>query len=291
MSSGKCMYSAMCNESGGTIDDLILYMFSADRYLAVVNAGTIDKDMRHFMTLLESMGKGMDVTIIDESDRTSKLDLQGPSAEKILQQSTDALLSSLARFRFVIAKVYGRDVLISRSGYTGEDGFEMYFDSSFCIEMWNSLLENGEKHGLKPIGLGARDTLRIEASYSLYGHELSDDITPVEAGIGFVVKDKVEEYPGKKILLEQKTLGAGRSFVCFEMLDRGIPRERYDIYSSEREKIGYVTSGTFSPMKRKGIGMGLIGSPLPPGSNIFVSIRGTLSPAIIVNRPFYQHRG
>ncbi len=292
---GKCLYSAMCHEYGGAIDDLLVYMFDTERYLVVVNSGTTVRDIKHLYTILESSGKNWDVSIADETYRTAKLDLQGPLAEAILQQSTDMDLSSLSRFSFISTRLYGREALISRTGYTGEDGFELYFDFYFdpnvCIRIWNSLLEDGKKFGLQPVGLGARDTLRIEAGYSLYGHELSAAISPVEAGIGFVVKNKPEDYPGKKVLLEQKTFGTGRNLICFEMLDRGIPREHYNIYNDARKKIGYVTSGTYSPTGGKGIGLGLIGFPLSPGANIFISIRSKLSPAVVINRPYYKHGG
>jgi aminomethyltransferase len=292
---GKCLYSAICHEYGGTIDDLLVYMFNTERYLVVVNSGTNVRDIKHLYTILENSGKNWDVAISDETYRTAKLDLQGPLAEAILQQSADVDLSSLSRFSFVSTRLYGREAIISRTGYTGEDGFELYFDLYFdpavCIGIWNSLMEDGKKFGLQPIGLGARDTLRIESGYSLYGHELSPAISPVEAGIGFVVRDKLQDYPGKKVLLEQKTFGTGRILICFQMLDRGIPREHYDIYNERNKKIGYVTSGTYSPTGKNGIGLGLIGFPLSSGENIFISIRGKLSPAVIINRPYYKRGG
>jgi len=280
LSDGMCCYSALCYANGGTIDDLFVYRFSATRWMLVVNAGTIEKDLAHLI----SYSKNFQVNIEDYSQKFGKLDLQGPLAESILKQVSD--IQGLKRFRFIENQIFQKKVIISRTGYTGEDGFELYVDSQDVVAVWEQLLAIGQPFGLKPIGLGARDTLRLEACYSLYGHELTDEITPVEAGIGFVVREKMVPYIGKKNLIEQKKNGTVKQLICFTMADKSIPRDHYEIYQAGKS-IGIVSSGTFSPTLHIGIGMGFVSTSLSFHDQIDIMIRGTLHPAVVGKRPFY----
>ncbi|MBW2984148.1 glycine cleavage system aminomethyltransferase GcvT [Candidatus Woesearchaeota archaeon] len=281
LTKGKAFYAAMCYENGTTVDDLFVYFLNDDEYMLVVNASNTEKDLEWIKT----NSNDFDVKIIDKSNETAKLDLQGPKAEEILQKLTNVNLSELKRFSFIEGEVNGVKTIISRTGYTGEDGFELYSDANKAIEMWNKLLEIGKESGLKPIGLGARDTLRIEACYSLYGHELSNDITPLEAGIGFVVKFE-KDFIGKDSLLEQKE-NKKRKIIAFEMIDRGIPRANYEIMKNN-EKIGIVTSGTFSPTLKKNIGLGIVKIEHANIDNeIDIMIRDKSYKAKVVKRPFY----
>lgn len=284
---GKAIYSLMCCEKGTVMDDLFIYQLKENEFMIVVNAGTIEKDFNW----LEKHSSGFDVEIKNISEQTGKLDLQGPLAEKILRKLTDAAFPE--RFHFIEAEIIGIKTLISRTGYTGEDGFELYFPIEESEKIWNKLLEAGKDDGLKPIGLGARDTLRIEACYPLYGHEMNETITPIEANFGWAVKlDK--DFIGKQILKKQKEQGTGRILVSFEMIDKGIPREHYDVFANNEnnEQIGYVTSGTFSPTFRKPLGMALIKTPFSQiGNKIKIKIRGKFYTALIVKKPFYKYNG
>lgn len=282
LKNGTCCYSTLCNEKGYTLDDLFVYQISNEYYMLVVNAGTIEKDLNH----LKNYSNSFELTIENKSNDIAKLDLQGPLSEQILQKITSFPLNTLERFHFIETSVLNKKTTISRTGYTGEDGFELYCDPKDVGELWDKLLEIGKPMGLKPAGLGARDTLRLESSYSLYDHELSEEITPIEAGIGFVVKEKECPYLGKEVLLTQKKNGATKHHICFEMEDRAIPREKYNIYFKNK-KMGYVSSGTFSPTFQKGLGMGFINESLEIGTTIDIQIRDTLHPAKIVKRPFY----
>ncbi|MDP6265662.1 MAG: glycine cleavage system aminomethyltransferase GcvT, partial [Candidatus Woesearchaeota archaeon] len=210
-------------------------------------------------------------------------------SEKILKKLTDADLPQ--RFHFIEADVAGTKTLFSRTGYTGEDGFELYLQSEETEKMWNKLLEAGKDEGLKPIGLGARDTLRIEACYSLYGHEINESITPIEAGLSWAVKPGKNDFIGKSILEKQKKEGTEKTLVAFEMLERGIAREHYEIFADDKN-IGHVTSGTYSPTFKKSLGMALLKKEFSNiGNKINIKIRGKLYNAIVVKRPFYEYNG
>ena len=277
---GKAFYSALCNEQGGVVDDLFVYRLSETEYMLVVNAGNIEKD---FLWLKKNLND-FDVELKDISEKTAKLDLQGPKSQEILQKLVNYDLNELKRFHFVKIKVNGLLTTVSRTGYTGEDGFELYFDAEHAIEIWNKLLGLG----VKPVGLGARDTLRIEACYSLYGHEINDEVSPLEAGIGFVVNmDK--EFIGREALEKVKE-NSNRNIIAFEMIDRSIPREHYLVFIGE-EEIGQVTSGTMSPTLKKGIGMAFVNVSVLLGSEIHINIRDKLYKAKVVKRPFYNFKG
>ena len=284
LTGGKAFYSSMCLDNGGVIDDLFVYRFNQNKFMIVVNASNVEKDFKWIVGHKDSF----DVDVIDKTDGTAKLDLQGPKAEEILQKLTDTDLMNLKRFCFVESEVNCFSTIISRTGYTGEDGFELYFDSSKSVDMWCKLLEVGEEFGLKPIGLGARDTLRIEAGYSLYGHELSEEMNPFEAGTGFVVKLDKEDFIGKGALQKIKDSGLKRKIVAFEMLERGIPRQGYVVVKDGIE-IGYVTSGTMSPTFKKGLGIAFVDVDEAIEQNeIHIKIREKLYSAKIVKKPIYN---
>lgn len=282
---GQAQYNLMCYPDGGVVDDLLVYRLSADQYMLVINASNIDKD-------LEWMDRHLigDVVIQNVSEQTALLALQGPLAETILSQVTDVSLPGLKSFSFIPnARVCGVQALISRTGYTGEDGFELYLPSTDAPDVWRALLEKGREQGLIPAGLGARDTLRFEAKLPLYGQELSAKISPLEAGVGFVVKlDKEGSFIGKEALLKQKQEGVRRKLVGIEMIDRGIPRSRYKVYA-DGECIGEVTSGTQSPTLKKSLGLALLDSRFAHiGAKIEVDIRSKRLRAQVVPSPFYQ---
>ena len=280
----KSMYSVFCNEKGGIVDDLFVYMINDNEFYIVANAGTHEKDRDW---LQENLVSG--VTLDDESAGTAKIDLQGPRAREILQHViTDPALGSLKRFRFDFFTYGNKPVMISQSGYTGEFGYELYLPADIASSLWNSLLDAGQEQGLKPVGLGARDTLRLESCYSLYGHELTDDVSPIEAGLGWLVSS-TEQYIGREALDKETEQGAQRELIAFELIDRGVPRDGQDVLSSDTV-IGKVTSGTFSPTFKKGIGMALVDArTYNSGDNIFISIRGKNCAAKVVQRPFYQY--
>jgi len=280
----KAFYTVMCNEKGTIIDDLFVYCFSKECYMLVVNASTKDKDLNW----IKEKSKGLAVSILDKTDELAKLDLQGPKAEEILQKLTPANLKELKRFNFIESSISNTKSIISRTGYTGEDGFELYFDADSSAKIWNLLLDAGKPFGIKPVGLGARDTLRLESCYSLYGHELSEEINPLEAGISFVVKLDKPDFIGKSAL---EKIRLTRKLVAFEMIDHSIPRNGYEIIRNNKP-IGYVTSGTLSPTLKKGIGLGFVDIQyINTGNEIHIKIREKLYKAKIVEKPFYKYKG
>ena len=282
---GQAQYTAMCYEDGGTVDDLLVYKLADQQYLLVVNASNIEKDFEW----MEQAKKG-DVTLDNASDRYGLLALQGPLAEVVLQRLTDEDLSSIKPFRFKQdVDVAGQTVILSRTGYTGENGFEIYAAPEALTVLWDKILSEGKSDGVVPVGLGARDTLRFEAGLALYGQELSKDITPLEAGINFVVKLKKEQdFIGKQALAAQKEAGVPRKSVGIEMIDKGIPRHGYAVYAEDR-KIGEVTTGTQSPTLKKNIGLALVSSEFAElGIELEVEIRNKRLKAKTVETPFYK---
>lgn len=281
---GKILYSPICYENGGTIDDLLVYCFNEEHYWLVVNASNTEKD---WQWINEQKGHE-NVELVNISGETAQLALQGPKAQKILQLLTSLDLQGIKFFRFQEGDVAGSHCLISRTGYTGEDGFEIYLKANEVVHLWQELLSKGESLGIAPIGLGARDTLRFEAGLPLYGHELGPEITPLEAGLGIFVDLKSDnDYIGKKALLRQKEDQLKRKRVGIEMVDRGIPREGYEIHK-DGENIGYITSGSFSPTLGKNLGMALIKTEEAQiGNTLSVMIRNKPCQAKIVKLPFY----
>ncbi len=283
--SGSAMYTAMCYENGGTVDDLLIYKINEHDYLLVVNASNTEKDFKWLMEHLEG-----DVKLENISEGTAQLALQGPLSEKVLLPLTQGKAIDIASFKFQKeALIAGKKVLVSRTGYTGEDGFELYCDREDAVDLWKAILAAGSEVGVLPCGLGARDTLRFEANLALYGQELSPDITPFEAGIGFAVKlNKEANFIGKAALKAQKDNGLQRKIVGIEMIDRGIPRHGYPVYAGETE-IGVVTTGTQSPTLKKNIGLALIKTEYAQlGHELLVEIRGKRLRAKIVKTPFYK---
>ena len=284
---GKGQYACICYPHGGTVDDCFYYQHTLQKYRIIVNAANQEKDW----LWLQKYGKDFEVTLQNLSDQRGRLSLQGPYAEKILAKVFDKDIANLPRFFFLEGKLAGVETFVARTGYTGENGYEMTFPIDEIVKVWNALLQAGREESLQPVGLGARDTLRLEACYSLYGHELNADISPVEAGIGWAVKPKDVPFIGDKILLAQKSLGTTRIIKPVEVLGREIIRAGYEIFV-DNSKIGYITSGTYSPTFRKGIGLAMISSDFAdPGMELEVDVRGKRVKVIVRNEPFIKYRG
>lgn len=282
MIDGQVSLGVLCNERGGIIDDLTVYKYGPQKYMLVVNAGTTEKDY----AWVRQHTQGFDVKTENISAAITKIDLQGPQSQEILQQLTQTDLSEIKRYFFKEIVVDGVPMTVSRSGYTGEDGFELYFDNAYAEQIWNKLLEIGKPMGLVPCGLGARDTLRTECGMMLYGHDIDEDHTPFEAVYGWAVSDQ-KDFIGKDALMRQRQEGLKRKLVGFEMLDRGIARQHYPVYF-QNEEVGVVTSGTPSPSLNKNIGMAYIRPALNiPGTEIEIKIRESLAKAKVVKLPFY----
>lgn len=283
---GGAQYTAMCYENGGTVDDLLVYKIEDNHYLLVVNASNIEKDYKW----LEDHLTG-DVTLENLSEKTAQLAIQGPLAEKVLQKlAGETDLSGIGFFKFQQeVNLNGKKALVSRTGYTGEDGFEVYCNAEDVVDLWRDILTAGQEDGVIPCGLGARDTLRFEAVLALYGQELSAEISPLEAGIGFAVKLKKEnDFIGKDALIQQKEQGLTRKLVGIEMIDRGIPRHGYPVYIGD-QLIGEVTTGTQSPSLKRNIGLALIKTEFSGlESEVEIEIRGKRLKAIVVPTPFYK---
>jgi len=253
---GQVQYTAMCYESGGVVDDLTLYRFAADRYLLCVNASNTDKDFAWIEDLLKK-SDFTDVTLLNRSDEYAQLALQGPKSVEILEKLTDVDLSEITFYHFAEGTVAGIETIISRTGYTGEDGFELYCPASEGVKLWNELMTAGEPVGLLPIGLGARDTLRLEKGYALYGHEITSEIMPIEARLAWITKLKKGPFVGRDAMLKLKESGIRRKLIGLTLLASGVPRDGYTVVC-EGEDVGYVTSGTMSPSLKKGIALALV---------------------------------
>ena len=286
LSDGQALYSQLCNERGGTQDDLLIYRLGDDRYMAVVNAGTMESDWDWFIK--QAAGRS-DVTLTNISAETGLIALQGPRALEILQPLTETDLGAIAYYHFADGTVAGISCLISRTGYTGEDGFELYCASGDAVALWRKLLEAGATHGLLPAGLGARDTLRLEAGFCLYGHELNDQTSPLEAVLCWSVKlEKGHDFIGREALLAQKQQGLPRKLIGIELRDRGVPRAGYAILR-DGAPIGELTSGAIGPSVGKAIGMGYVApADAQPGAEVAIAMRGQAVPAVIVALPFYK---
>ncbi len=286
LENGQAVYTFMCYENGGVVDDLIVYRLGEDSYMLVVNAGNLDKDADWIKSRLPD-----GIEFRDVSGDTALIALQGPAAAQILRKVSDTEgLEELKPFRFIAQGSVG-DVpaLISRTGYTGEDGYELYVSAAGAAEIWRSLIAAGEEFGLLPCGLGARDTLRFEAKLPLYGQELSADITPLEAGLGYFVKLGKSDFVGREALAAQKEAGVPRKLVGLEMIDRGIARSHYPVFAGDRQ-IGEVTTGTQSPTLKRNLALALIDAEFAPlGTQVEVEIRGKKLKAEVVKAPFYKN--
>lgn len=281
---GKVQYSCLPNETGGIVDDLLVYRIDEKTYMLVVNASNIDKDWEWI-----SARNNLGVDMKNISDRTSLLAVQGPKAAQTLQSLCDIDLASMDYYTFKKGKFAGVDnVLVSATGYTGAGGFEIYFDNEHAQHIWDAIFEAGKPFGIKPIGLGARDTLRLEMGFCLYGNDIDDTTSPLEAGLGWVTKF-TKPFTNSAALLQQKQDGVSRKLVGFEMIDRGIPRHHYPIVDADGKEIGLVTSGTQSPSMQKAIGMGYVKTEFAAeGSEIYISIRNNKIKAKVVKPPFYK---
>jgi aminomethyltransferase len=279
---GKVQYSCLPNMDGGIVDDLLVYRIDDKTYMLVVNASNIEKDW-DWISKFNTMGADMK----NISDRTSLLAIQGPKAAAALQSLTDIDLASMEYYTFKKGVFAGIDnVVVSATGYTGAGGFEIYFDNANAGHIWNAIFEAGKSFGIKPIGLGARDTLRLEMGFCLYGNDIDDTTSPLEAGLGWVTKFN-KEFNNSASLQQQKQEGIKRKLVGFEMIDRGIPRHDYEIVDADGNNIGRVTSGTQSPSLQKAIGMGYVKTEFAKeGTEIFISIRDNKIKAKIVKPPF-----
>ena len=279
---GKVQYSCLPNLDGGIVDDLLVYRIDEKTYMLVVNASNIDKDW-DWISKFNTMGADMK----NISDRTSLLAIQGPKAAAALQSLTDIDLASMEYYTFKKGTFAGIDnVVVSATGYTGAGGFEIYFENANAEHIWNAIFEAGKSFGIKPIGLGARDTLRLEMGFCLYGNDIDDTTSPLEAGLGWVTKFS-KEFNNSSALQQQKADGLKRRLVGFEMIDRGIPRHDYPIVDADGNNIGRVTSGTQSPSLQKAIGMGYVDVAFAKeGTEIFISIRDNKIKAKVVKPPF-----
>jgi len=282
---GQAQYSAMCRPNGGIVDDLLVYRRGDEDYMLVINGANVEKDLAWMQENVLD-----DMTLRDVSDDTSLLAVQGPRALDVVQQLADQDLSGVEYYHFVEGTIDGVPAIISRTGYTGELGFELYFasDAATGEKIWKRLMEVGAEHGIEPAGLGARDTLRLEMGYCLYGNDLDETINPIEAGLGWITKTAKEEFNGREPIVQVKTEKPKRKLVGFRMNERGIPRHGYPLVQGE-EEIGVVTSGTSSPTLGEGIGMGFVRSDLAtPGTEIGVRIRDRVIPATVVKMPFLK---
>jgi aminomethyltransferase len=282
----QALYTQLCLPDGGTIDDLIIYRLADLHYMLVVNAANIDKDF----AWVEKQARNFDVHIFNQSDTTSLLALQGPDAQAILQPLTEVDLSGIRYYHCEPGVVDGVNCIISRTGYTGEDGFELYCAPVDVVKLWNDLLAAGKERGLLPAGLGARDTLRLEAGYCLYGHELDEQTNPLEAGLGWTVKLNKGEFIGRDALVKIKEEGPKRKLIGVEMIERGVCRGGYAVYEND-QPIGALTSGSPSPTLNKNIGMGYVETAhAVVGKTVQIDIRGKRTAAQIVALPFYKRQ-
>ena len=284
LTDGKAQYSCLPNGKGGIVDDLLVYRIDEKTYMLVVNASNIDKDWNWISS---HNTKGVDMKNI--SDRTSLLAVQGPKAIDTLQKLTSVKLTDIPYYSFTKGTFCGCDnVVISNTGYTGAGGFEIYFDNEHANKIWDAVFEAGKEFGIKPIGLGARDTLRLEMGFCLYGNDIDDTTSPLEAGLGWITKF-TKDFTDKNFLLAQKEKGLTRKLVGFEMIDRGIPRHGYPIVDAAGNNIGVVTSGTQSPTLNKAIGMGYVKTEFAKAeTEIFVQIRDKNIKAIVTKIPFLK---
>ncbi|HJS52118.1 MAG TPA: glycine cleavage system aminomethyltransferase GcvT [Pyrinomonadaceae bacterium] len=281
---GQAHYSAFTNEKGGVVDDLLVYRFGPEKLLLVVNAGTTDKDWEWITS-----HKGIDEVVLTNASKDyCQIAIQGPKAVGILQELTDTPLEPIKYYHFTTGKVDDVEAIISRTGYTGEDGFEVYAASDKAEQIWNKMLETGKEAGILPCGLAARNTLRLESAMSLYGHELDDDISTLEANLGWITKLDKGNFVGRDAIADLKSNGLKRKLVGFEMKEPGIARDGFDVYL-EDEKVGVVTSGSPAPFLKKNIGLAFVPTEFANvGQQITINVRGKKLLAEIVPTPFYK---
>ena len=285
LTDGKIQYSCLPNHTGGIVDDLLVYRLTEEEYMLVVNASNIEKDW-NWLQEHNTMGAELE----NISDNISLFAVQGPKTAEALQSLTSLDLKNMVYYTFEKGEFAGvKDVIVSATGYTGSGGFEIYVPNENAKEVWDKIFEAGASFGIKPIGLGARDTLRLEMGFCLYGNDIDDTTSPIEAGLGWITKF-TKPFINHEEIKRHKEQGTGRKLTAFEMIDRGIPRGHYEICSADGAKIGEVTSGTQSPCLSKGIGMGYVKTEhTAPGTEIFVKVRDKLLKAQVVKLPFYKN--
>lgn len=291
LTSNNAQYTVMCNENGGIIDDFVFYRLETEKFLVVPNASNREKD---YNWLIQN-SKSFNVKIEDISNSVAMLAIQGPNASKTLQKISNSDLTQIERFKCANAHLAGVNVFLSRTGYTGEDGFEVFiWEASLAkpdnaTKLWNTILEAGKPYGIEPCGLGARDTLRLEAGLCLYSNDIDESTTPLEAGLGFVVKLQKGDFIGKTALQQQKDHGIARKRVGIIMTERGIPRPGFELFNDKNQRIGHLTSGTFSPLLKRGVGMGYVEmSQAQEGNAVSVEIREKHIKARITSFPLYD---
>jgi aminomethyltransferase len=287
LSDGKVQYCCFPNNKGGIVDDFLLYRFNEQKYLLVVNASNIEKDW----DWLTTQNKGVNARLTNASDNISQLAVQGPLALKAMQKLTSEAIEDMPYYTFKVLNFAGVDnVIFSITGYTGSGGCEIYFENKDGLKIFDAVMEAGEEYGIKPIGLAARDTLRLEMGFCLYGNDINDTTSPIEAGLGWITKfSEGKNFINRPALEKQKTEGITRKLVGFRMIDKGIPRQHYPIVDQNGYQIGEVTSGTMSPSLKEAIGMGYVEKEFSkPGTEILISIRNKATKAEVVKLPFYK---
>jgi len=287
----SAQYSVMCNENGGIIDDFVIYRLEKEKFMIVSNATNREKD---YNWLIRN-ARGFKVKIEEISDNVAMLAVQGPNSEKTLQKISTENLSKIGRFKCEYVHLANVKAFLSRTGYTGEDGFEVFIwnasltNPDNAVKLWETIIEAGKPFGIEPCGLGARDTLRLEAGMCLYGNDIDEKTTPLEAALSFVVKLQKNDFIGKEALVKQKNEGIKRKRVGVQMIEKGILRPNFEIYTDKEEEIGQLTSGTFSPLLNYGIGIGYVQTPYALEGNIVnVRVRHKMAKAKIVSFPFYD---
>ncbi len=292
LTDGKAMYAVLCHESGGAVDDLLVYRLAADHFLLVVNASNRRKDWDHASAVLAQGAFAVELT--DESDRTALLALQGPRAFEIFEAAMGFSAAHIPYYHFEEAApgaVAGaQHAIVSHTGYTGEKGLELYVENEAAVAVWDALLAAGAQYGLKPAGLGARDTLRLEAGYCLYGHELTDDTTPLEAGLGWVVKPDAKDFVGRDALVAQKAAGVPRRLVGLVCDGRGLPRDGFSVLDAAGAHVGTVTSGSTSPVLGTGVALALVENRpelTAVGTRLAIDVRGRPIAAVVTKPPFH----
>lgn len=288
---GKVQYSCLPNGKGGIVDDLLVYRVNAETYLLVINAANVEKDWNWFCSHADKFGLKVGKDLYNASDEICQLAVQGPLALKAMQKLTSTSVEDMEYYTFKKLDIAGiKDAIFSTTGYTGSGGCEIYVANADGPKLWKAVFEAGKEFGIQPIGLGARDTLRLESGFCLYGHEINDTTSSIEGGLGWITKfTDQKDFIDKALLLKHKKEGVARKLVGFEMVDKGIPRQHYEIADAEGKVMGEVTSGTMSPMLKVGIGMGYVNAAHSKlGSEIFISIRGKNLKAKVVKTPFFQ---
>jgi len=288
---GKVQYSCMPNGKGGIVDDILVYRINAQLYLLVVNAANIEKDWNWITQHALALGMQIGRDVYNASDETAQLAIQGPSALKAMQKLTSASILDMEYYTWKYLEFAGiKNILLSTTGYTGSGGCEIYMPNDAADTIWKAVFESGKEYGIKPIGLGARDTLRLEMGFCLYGNDIDDTTSPLEAGLGWITKfTDTKNFIDKEYLLQQKKEGLKRKLVGFVLKDKGIPRQHYPICNASGNKIGEVTSGTMSPSLNIPIGLGYVPIEFSQlGSEIFIDVRGKLLKAEVVKLPFYK---